>query len=257
MMNLNLLGNPSIEKIVAAARFDSLESLAIYSCIDDLTSIDGIGPKKAEKIKDVLKQHGLRTKLFSEEYFLVNIFANDNRSELIKQFWENPMSDEQKKCLYDLLLSGLSERENAILKLYYGLGCERVSLEEIGQKYHFTRVHIRHILIKAERKLRRTDKRQQLELLMLNRSELQSRLLTTKWELSVAKTTIQHYEQKCERTEPVDSPIEILNLSKRSYNSLKRARINTVEEARNADLTKVRNLGRHSIEEVTEKINSL
>lgn len=256
-MNLNLLGNSSIEKIVAAACFDSLESLAICSCIDDLTIIDGIGPKKAEEIREILKQHGLRTKLSSEEYFLVNIFANDNRSELIKQFWENPMSDEQKNCLYDLLLSGLSERENAILKLYYGLGCERVSLEEIGQKHHFTREYIRQILIKAERKLRYTNRRQQLELLMLSRSELQSRLLTTKWELSVAKTTIQHYEQKCERTEPVDSPIEILNLSKRSYNSLKRARINTVEEARNADLTKVRNLGRHSIEEVTEKISSL
>ena len=257
MMNLNLLGNPSIEKIIAAACFDSLESLAICSCIDDLTSIDGIGPKKAEKIKEVLKQHGLRTKLSSEEYFLVDIFAKDNRSELIKQFWEDPMSDEQKNCLYDLLLSGLFEKENAILKLRYGLGCERTSLEEIGQKYHFTREYIRQILLKAKSKLRHPNKRQQLELLMLNRSELQSRLLTTKWELSIAKTTIQHYEQKCERTEPADSPIEILNLSKRSYNSLKRARINTVEEARNADLTKVRNLGRHSIEEVTEKINSL
>ena len=256
-MNLNLLGNPSIEKIVAAARFDSLESLAICSCIDDLTSIDGIGPKKAEKIKDVLKQHGLRTKLSSEEYFLVDIFAKDNRSELIKQFWENPMSDEQKNCLYDLLLSGLFEKENAILKLRYGLGCERTSLEEIGQKYHFTREYIRQILLKAKSKLRHPNKRQQLELLMLSRSELQSRLLATEGELSVAKTTIEHYEQKCGRTEPVDDPIEILNLSKRSYNSLKRARINTVEEARNADLTKVRNLGRHSIEEVTEKINSL
>lgn len=256
-MNLNLLGNPSIEKIVAAARFDSLESLAICSCIDDLTSIDGIGPKKAEKIKDVLKQHGLRTKLSSEEYFLVDIFAKDNRSELIKQFWENPMSDEQKNCLYNLLLSGLFEKENAILKLRYGLGCERTFLEEIGQKYHFTREYIRQILLKAKSKLRHPNKRQQLELLMLSRSELQSRLLATEGELSVAKTTIEHYEQKCGRTEPVDDPIEILNLSKRSYNSLKRARINTVEEARNADLTKVRNLGRHSIEEVTEKINSL
>lgn len=256
-MNLNLLGNPSIEKIVAAARFDSLESLAICSCIDDLTSIDGIGPKKAEKIKEVLKQHGLRTKLSSEEYFLVDIFAKDNRSELIKQFWENPMSDEQKNCLYDLLLSGLFEKENAILKLRYGLGCERTSLEEIGQKHHFTREYIRQILLKAKSKLRHPNKRQQLELLMLSRSELQSRLLATEGELSVAKTTIQHYEQKCGRTEPVDSPIEILNLSKRSYNALKRARINTVEEVRNADLTKVRNLGRHSMEEVTEKINSL
>lgn len=55
MMNLNLLGNPSIEKIVATALFDSLESLALYSCVDDLTSLDGIGTKKADEIKEVLE----------------------------------------------------------------------------------------------------------------------------------------------------------------------------------------------------------
>ena len=80
MMSLDLLGNPSIEKILAAAWFDSLESLAIYSCIDNLTSIDGIGPKKAEEIKEVLEQHGLHTKLSNEEYFLINIIVNENRS---------------------------------------------------------------------------------------------------------------------------------------------------------------------------------
>lgn len=69
MMNLNLLGNPSIEKIITTALFDSLESLAIYSCTDDLINIDGIGPKKAGEIKEVLEQHGLRTKLSNEEYF--------------------------------------------------------------------------------------------------------------------------------------------------------------------------------------------
>lgn len=77
MMSISHLGNPSIEKIVAAAWFDSLESLAIYSCTNDLTSIDGIGLKKAEEIKEVLEQHGLRTKLSNEEYFLVNIIANE------------------------------------------------------------------------------------------------------------------------------------------------------------------------------------
>lgn len=56
------------------------------SCIDSLTSIDGIGPKKAEEIKEVLEQHSLRTKLSNEEYFLVNIIANENNSELIKKF---------------------------------------------------------------------------------------------------------------------------------------------------------------------------
>ena len=257
MMSLDLLGNPSIEKILAAAWFDSLESLAIYSCIDNLTSIDGIGPKKAEEIKEVLEQHGLHTKLSNEEYFLINIIVNENRSELIEQFWKNPMSDEQKDCLYDLLFSGLFERENAILKLYYGLGCERMSLEEIGQKYHFTRERIKQILEKAERKLKRPGIKRQLGLLMVSRSELQSRLLVAERELSVAKTVIEYYEQKYGKTQPVDGPIEVLNLSNRTYRSLKRAGINTIGEVRNADLTKLRNFGRHSIEEVTEKINNL
>lgn len=257
MMSISHLGNPSIEKIVAAAWFDSLESLAIYSCTNDLTSIDGIGLKKAEEIKEVLEQHGLRTKLSNEEYFLVNIIANENNSELMKQFWEKPMSDEQKDCLYDLLCSGLFEKENAVLKSQYGLGCERLSLDEIGQKYCFTRERIRQILGKAERKLKRPGIKRQLELLVVNRSELQSRLLSTEGELSVAKTTIAFYEQKYGKAEPIDGPIEVLDLSNRTYRSLKRAGINTIEEARNADLTKLRNFGHHSMEEVTEKISNL
>ena len=257
MMNLNLLGNPSIEKIITTASFDSLESLAIYSCTDDLINIDGIGPKKAEEIKEVLEQHGLRTKLSNEEYFLVNIVANDNRSELIKKFWENPMSDEQKNCFYDLLRSGLFEKENAVLKLYYGLGCERMSLEEIGQKFCFTRERVKQILGRAERKLKRPGIKRQLELLMVSRSELQSRLLATEGELSVAKTIIEYYEQKYGSTEPVDGPIEILNLSNCTYRYLKRAGINTIEETRNADLAKIRNFGRHSIEEVAKKLSNL
>lgn len=257
MMNLNLLGNPSIEKIVATALFDSLESLALYSCVDDLTSLDGIGTKKADEIKEVLEQHGLRTKLSNEEYFLVNTIANENRSELIKKFWENPMSDEQKNCFYDLLLSGLFEKENVVLKLYYGLGCECMSIEEIGQKYYSPRERIRQILGTAERKLKRPDIKRQLEMLVVSRSELQSRLLATEGELSVVKTMIEYYKKKYKKTEPIDNPIEVLNLSFRTYNCLKRAGINTIEEARNADLTNIRNLGLHSMKEVTEKISNL
>ena len=68
---------------------------------------------------------------------------------------------------------------------------------------------------------------------------------------------IEYYEKKYKKTEPIDNPIEVLNLSFRTYNCLKRAGINTIEEARNADLTNIRNLGLHSMKEVTEKISNL
>ncbi|MFE5278254.1 DNA-directed RNA polymerase subunit alpha C-terminal domain-containing protein, partial [Bacillus cereus] len=54
--------------------------------------------------------------------------------------------------------------------------------------------------------------------------------------------------------------IEELDLSVRSYNCLKRAGINTVQELENKteeDMMKVRNLGRKSLEEVKHKLEEL
>ena len=54
--------------------------------------------------------------------------------------------------------------------------------------------------------------------------------------------------------------IEELDLSVRSYNCLKRAGINTVEDLTNKseeDMMKVRNLGRKSLEEVIGKLTGL
>ena len=54
--------------------------------------------------------------------------------------------------------------------------------------------------------------------------------------------------------------LPILDLSVRSFNCLKRAGINTVEDLINKsedDMMKVRNLGRKSLEEVVEKLTSL
>ena len=54
--------------------------------------------------------------------------------------------------------------------------------------------------------------------------------------------------------------IEELDLSVRSYNCLKRAGINTVEELTKRteqDIMKVRNLGKKSLQEIKEKLAAL
>ena len=54
--------------------------------------------------------------------------------------------------------------------------------------------------------------------------------------------------------------IEELDLSVRSFNCLKRAGINTVEDLTNKsedDMMKVRNLGKKSLDEVVAKLDSL
>ena len=58
----------------------------------------------------------------------------------------------------------------------------------------------------------------------------------------------------------LEMKIEELDLSVRSYNCLKRAGINTVQELTNkteAEMMKVRNLGRKSLEEVKFKLAEL
>ena len=58
----------------------------------------------------------------------------------------------------------------------------------------------------------------------------------------------------------LEMSIEDLELSVRSFNCLKRAGISTVEDLANkteAEMLKVRNLGKKSFDEVTNKLHSL
>ena len=69
---------------------------------------------------------------------------------------------------------------------------------------------------------------------------------------------VEKEEDKKEKV--LEMTIEELDLSVRSYNCLKRAGINTVEELANKseeDMMKVRNLGKKSLEEVIQKLDEL
>lgn len=72
------------------------------------------------------------------------------------------------------------------------------------------------------------------------------------------ETTVEKEEET--RDKILDMTIEELDLSVRSYNCLKRAGINSVEELTQkteGDMIKVRNLGRKSLEEVEQKLKNL
>ena len=72
------------------------------------------------------------------------------------------------------------------------------------------------------------------------------------------KVMVEKAESKRERI--LEMPIEDLELSVRSYNCLKRAGITTGEDLANkteSDMMKVRNLGKKSLDEVTNKLHAL
>lgn len=73
-------------------------------------------------------------------------------------------------------------------------------------------------------------------------------------------TEIMVEKEETKKEKVLEMTIEELDLSVRSYNCLKRASINTVEDLTNKteeDMMKVRNLGRKSLEEVLQKLHAL
>ena len=95
---------------------------------------------------------------------------------------------------------------------------------------------------------------------------LAAKVMTSHLELFIdlseaAKNTQVMIEKEENKKEKVlEMPIEELELSVRSYNCLKRAGISTVEDLANKsqeDMMKVRNLGKKSLDEVTNKLIAL
>ena len=62
---------------------------------------------------------------------------------------QESLSNEVERCLRQL-----SERERDILKMFFGIGCQEMTLEEIGAKFDLTRERVRQIKEKAIRRLK-------------------------------------------------------------------------------------------------------
>lgn len=58
----------------------------------------------------------------------------------------------------DRTLSTLSDREKEILRMLFGIGCQEMTLEEIGDHFGLTRERVRQIKEKALRRLRNTSR---------------------------------------------------------------------------------------------------
>ncbi|MDR3094004.1 MAG: sigma-70 family RNA polymerase sigma factor, partial [Bacteroidales bacterium] len=58
----------------------------------------------------------------------------------------------------DRALATLTERERDIVKFFFGIGTQEMTLEEIGEKFGLTRERVRQIKEKAIRRLRHTSR---------------------------------------------------------------------------------------------------
>ncbi|MDR3309469.1 MAG: RNA polymerase sigma factor RpoD/SigA [Tannerella sp.] len=108
----------------------------------------------ADKISDTLKVSGRHVSVDApfvegEDNSLLDVLVNDDAPIADGSLMSESLAKEIERAL-----STLSDREAAIIKLFFGIGTPEVTLEEIGDKLDLTRERVRQIKEKAIRRLR-------------------------------------------------------------------------------------------------------
>jgi RNA polymerase primary sigma factor len=111
-----------------------------------------------EKVADTLKVSGRHVSVDApfiegEDNSLLDVLTNLDSPIADKMLIDESLSKE-----IDRALTTLTERERDIIRYFFGIGCQEMTLEEIGEKFGLTRERVRQIKEKAIRRLRHTSR---------------------------------------------------------------------------------------------------
>ncbi len=112
----------------------------------------------AEKVADTLRVSGRHISVDApfvegEDNSLLDVLVNDDSPVADKTLINESLSTEVERAL-----STLTERERDIIKLFFGINTQEMTLEEIGEKFGLTRERVRQIKEKAIRRLRHSSR---------------------------------------------------------------------------------------------------
>lgn len=108
-----------------------------------------------DKISDTLRVSGRHVSVDApfvegEDNSLLDVIPNDDSPSADKGLVNESLSTEIERSLQ--ILTG---REREIIKSFFGIGCQEMTLEEIGERLDLTRERVRQIKEKAIRKLKK------------------------------------------------------------------------------------------------------
>ncbi len=111
-----------------------------------------------EKVSDTLRVSGRHVSVdapFSdgEENSLLDVLINNDSPNADKALLNESLGKEIERSL-----ATLTERERDIVKYFFGIGVQDMTLEEIGERFGLTRERVRQIKEKAIRRLRHTSR---------------------------------------------------------------------------------------------------
>lgn len=220
--------------------------------------------RKALEAKDRERVNLLRV----YPYNLIPLINGENDDSYLRtnadEYYQEPKKYYSPGIMEEVMNEVLTERENKVLQMRYQWG---MTLEEAGKECGVTRERIRQVEAKAIRKLRFQQHKGTL-------------MCVPEAKLREAQGEAEHYKAQAEylqaeldkirnitpeqRTEAekkgtiLETSIDKLDLSVRSYNCCKRAGINTLGDLCGktyTEMLKVRNLGKRSLQEIEDKMN--
>ncbi len=108
-----------------------------------------------DKINDTLRVSGRHVSVDApfvegEDNSLLDVLPNDDSPSADRGLTNESLSTEIERALQ--ILTG---REREIIKSFFGIGCQEMTLEEIGERLDLTRERVRQIKEKAIRKLKK------------------------------------------------------------------------------------------------------
>ena len=110
------------------------------------------------KINDTLRVSGHHISVDApfvqgEENSLLDVLENTDLPNTDAQLIKESLAKEIERAL-----ATLTERERDIVKLFFGISCQDMTLEEIGDQFGLTRERVRQIKEKAIRRLRHSSR---------------------------------------------------------------------------------------------------
>ncbi len=145
---LNQVG--SINKIRKVLNKFEQENMRAPS-VEELAKELDVAP---EKIAETMKVSGRQVSVDApfqegEDNSLLDVLTNNDSPATDEGLARESLSTEVERALMQL-----HDRERQILKLFFGIGCQEMTLEEIGVKFDLTRERVRQIKEKAIRRLK-------------------------------------------------------------------------------------------------------
>jgi RNA polymerase primary sigma factor len=111
-----------------------------------------------EKVSDTIRVSGRHVSVDApfvdgEDNSLLDVLVNSDSPNADKGLLNESLSKEIERAL-----ATLTERERDIVRYFFGIGTQEMTLEEIGEQFNLTRERVRQIKEKAIRRLRHSSR---------------------------------------------------------------------------------------------------